>query len=130
MRSIVVHGHPRRRRIRVGSEHAAVRAGQIDANAVPGLKYVRRGPDFDREVVDRARYERLRIGARKRPRGVEPAAADLLGRAVGRDIRDFDDTNKRLKSEVLATVDQEDLKRRDQQATLLAQIKQRTPVAA
>lgn len=41
------------------------------------------------------------------------------------EIRKFDAENKRLKEEVLRGVDQEDLKRRDQQATLLAEIRDR-----
>lgn len=45
-------------------------------------------------------------------------------------VRAFDEANKRLKDEVMAGVDQEDLKRRDQQSSLLAQIKQRVAVSA
>jgi hypothetical protein len=41
------------------------------------------------------------------------------------DVRGFDEENKRLKEEVMRGVDQEDLKRRDQQASLLAEIKKR-----
>jgi hypothetical protein len=40
-------------------------------------------------------------------------------------VRDFDHENKRLKDEVLSQVDPEDLKRRDQQAGLIQQIRQR-----
>lgn len=43
------------------------------------------------------------------------------------EIRRFDADNKRLKDEVLSKVDPEDIKRRDQQVTLLAEIKARAP---
>lgn len=46
------------------------------------------------------------------------------------DVRFFDVENKRLKEEVLRGVDQEDLKRRDRQATLIAEIRGRQPIAA
>ena len=46
------------------------------------------------------------------------------------DLRFFDFENKRLKEEVLQGVDQEDLKRRDRQATLIAEIRGRPPMAA
>jgi hypothetical protein len=41
------------------------------------------------------------------------------------DLRFFDVENKRFKEEVLRGVDQEDLKRRDRQATLIAEIRGR-----
>jgi hypothetical protein len=46
------------------------------------------------------------------------------------EIRQFEIDNKRLKDEVLSKVDPEDLKRRDQQATLLAEIKARAAEGA
>lgn len=46
------------------------------------------------------------------------------------DLRFFDVENKRLKEEVLRGVDQEDLKRRDRQATLIAEIRGRQKLPA
>jgi LPS sulfotransferase NodH len=46
-------------------------------------------------------------------------------RFTANDIRGFDAENKRLKEEMLRSVDQEDLKRRDQQSALLAEIQSR-----
>jgi LPS sulfotransferase NodH len=46
------------------------------------------------------------------------------------DIRGFDETNARIKRDVMAGVDQEDMKRRDQQSGLLAEIKQRVAATA
>jgi LPS sulfotransferase NodH len=65
------------------------------------------------DVLDALGYERVHT---KRGEEQHFSAAD---------IRRFDSENKRLKEEVLKGVDQEDLKRRDQQATLLAEIRAR-----
>lgn len=45
------------------------------------------------------------------------------------EIKAFDAENQRLKQEVLSKVDPEDMKRRDQQATLIKQIKERQQIA-
>lgn len=45
------------------------------------------------------------------------------------EIKAFDAENQRLKQEVLSKVDPEDMKRRDQQATLIKQIKDRQQIA-
>ncbi|HEU0202881.1 MAG TPA: sulfotransferase [Burkholderiaceae bacterium] len=70
------------------------------------------------DVLDALGYERVYV-----KRGEERVFSAEATRA-------FDEVNKRLKQEVLAGVDQEDLKRRDQQSALLTQIKQRVPLAA
>lgn len=62
------------------------------------------------DVLDALGYKRVHVR-----RGEER-------RFTAGDIRWFDVENKRLKEEVMRGVDQEDLKRRDQQATLLAEI--------
>lgn len=46
------------------------------------------------------------------------------------EIKKFDEENQRLKQEVLSKVDPEDMKRRDQQAALIKQIKDRQQVIA
>lgn len=65
------------------------------------------------DVLDALGYHRVHVR-----RGEER-------RFTASDIRWFDIENKRLKEDVLRGVDQEDLKRRDQQAALLAEIKGR-----
>jgi len=65
------------------------------------------------DVLDALGYDRVHVR-----RGEER-------RFTERDIRIFDVENKRLKEQVLAGVDQEDLKRRDRQALLLAEIRGR-----
>lgn len=65
------------------------------------------------DVLDALHYERAYV-----PRGQER-------RFTAADIKKFDAENKQLKEEVMRGVDQEDLKRRDQQATLLAEIRSR-----
>jgi hypothetical protein len=67
------------------------------------------------DVLDALGYERVAV-----TRGREPAFS-------AEEIRQFDAENKRLKEQVLAAVDQEDMKRRDQQAGLLAEIRARQP---
>lgn len=51
------------------------------------------------------------------------------GRFSEAEVRQFDVENKRLKDEVMSKVDPEDLKRRDRQAGLIQQIKQRNQSA-
>lgn len=70
------------------------------------------------DVLDALGYERVYV-----PRGEER-------KFTTREIRLFDAENKRLKDEVLSGVDQEDLKRRDRQATLIAEIRNRQPTLA
>lgn len=70
------------------------------------------------DVLDALNYKRVYIR-----RGEER-------RFTATDVRWFDAENKRLKEEVLRGVDQEDLKRRDQQASLIAEIRGRQPQRA
>lgn len=70
------------------------------------------------DVLDALGYDRVYV-----PRGKEPQFSAT-------DLRFFDAENKRLKEEVLRGVDQEDLKRRDRQATLIAEIRSRPAATA
>lgn len=70
------------------------------------------------DVLDALGYDRAYV-----PRGEER-------RFNATDIRWFDVENRRLKAEVLSRIDQEDLKRRDQQAVLIAQIRDRRAAPA
>lgn len=70
------------------------------------------------DVLDALGYERAYV-RRGEERRFTPA-----------DLRWFDIENKRLKEEVMRGVDQEDLKRRDRQATLIAEIRDRSVVSA
>jgi Sulfotransferase family len=70
------------------------------------------------DVLDALGYDRVHV-----PRGAER-------RFTAREIALFDAENKHLKEEVLNAVDREDLKRRDQQAVLIAEIRSRQPALA
>lgn len=70
------------------------------------------------DVLDALGYDRVHV-----QRGNER-------RFTTREISLFDAENKRLKEEVLSRVDREDLERRDQQALLIAEIRNRQPVLA
>lgn len=70
------------------------------------------------DVLDALGYERIHVA-----RGQEHKFTEA-------ELRRFDTENKRLKEEVLRGTDTEDLKRRDQQATLLAEIRRRQQTAA
>jgi hypothetical protein len=70
------------------------------------------------DVLDALGYERVYVR-----RGEEK-------QYTATDLRFFDVENKRLKEEVLRGVDQEDLKRRDRQATLIAEIRGRQSTSA
>lgn len=70
------------------------------------------------DVLDALGYDRV-LTRRGEERRFTPA-----------DVRWFDVENKRLKEEVLRGVDQEDLKRRDRQASLIAEIRGRRPLPA
>ena len=70
------------------------------------------------DVLDALGYERVHV-----PRGQEQKFTPM-------DVRFFDVENKRLKEEVMSGVDQEDLKRRDRQATLIAEIRSRQVLPA
>ena len=65
------------------------------------------------DVLDALGYERVRIA-----RGTEVGFSDLA-------IKEYEAINQRLKQEKRAEMDPEDLKRRDRQASLLQEIKQR-----
>jgi Sulfotransferase family len=70
------------------------------------------------DVLDAIGYDRVLV-RRGEERRFTPA-----------DVRWFDVENKRFKEEVLRVVDQEDLKRRDRQASLIAEIRGRRPLPA
>jgi hypothetical protein len=65
------------------------------------------------DVIEALGYERV------------ATAQGEKGAFTAKQVRDFDAENKRFKDEVLSKVDPEDLKRRDQQAGLIQQIRQR-----
>lgn len=69
------------------------------------------------DVLDALGYERIYTRSGER---YQFSAAD---------IQRFDDENKRLKEEVLSKIDPDDLKRRDLQSSLLAEIRTRTEPA-
>ena len=67
------------------------------------------------DVLDALGYQRVSV-----PRGREVRFSE-------QELRMFEEENRRLKAEVLAQTDAEDLKRRDRQAGLLNEIKARRP---
>ena len=69
------------------------------------------------DVLDALGYERVHV-----PRGRERKFTEA-------ELRRFDEENKRLKEEVLRGTDVEDMKRRDRQSALLAEIRRRWEVA-
>ena len=70
------------------------------------------------DVLDALGYERTHV-----PRGQEQRFTDA-------EIKAFDEANKRLKEEIVRGTDAEDLKRRDRQSALLAEIRRRQETAA
>jgi hypothetical protein len=69
------------------------------------------------DVLSALGYERMYV-----PQGVKPVFTE-------EEIRHFDAENRRLKDEVLQRASADDLKRRDRQATLIQQIRDRGQMA-